>query len=100
MYHKVIRPASVFGSILRNSHTKIAAITAVLLLVGAVINPPKVLASTGTIYLSPPSQSIQNGNSVTLNLRVTPGTAIDTVSASVSYDASKLSLTGVSCPGS
>ena len=88
------------GSLIKNTYTKIAALVAITVAIGGSLLINTAHASTGTIYLSPSSQSIQNGSSFTLNLRVNPGTAIDTVSASVGFDASKLSLTGVSCSGS
>jgi hypothetical protein len=88
------------GSIIKNIYTKIAVVTVLILVAGGSLFMHSVSAATGTIYLTPSSQSIQNGSSFTLNLRVNPGTAIDTVSANVGFDAAKLSLTAISCSGS
>src|SRR4051812_13190470 len=80
--------------------TILSALFALVLVVTSSLMVKNAQAATGLIYLTPASQSILNGSTFTLNLRVNPGTAIDTVSANVSYDSSKLSLQNVSCTGS
>ncbi|HET6924677.1 MAG TPA: cohesin domain-containing protein, partial [Candidatus Saccharimonadales bacterium] len=60
----------------------------------------KALAATGQIYLSPASLSVQNGNNVTLNLRINPGTTINGVQATVNFDTSALQYVSVSTASS
>ncbi|MGH7238894.1 MAG: hypothetical protein ACREHG_02390 [Candidatus Saccharimonadales bacterium] len=48
------------------------------------------LAATGTIYLSPSSTSVVDGNSFTEALRINPGTSVNAVQATVDYNAGAL----------
>ncbi len=57
-------------------------------------------AATGSIYLSSTSSTVLVGNTIDVNLRVNPGTNVDTVDASVSYDATKLQFVSADCSGS
>ncbi len=58
------------------------------------------LAATGTIYITPASNSVQNGSTLTVSVRVNPGTTIDSVQGTVTYDASKLQFISVDTSGS
>lgn len=44
--------------------------------------------------------SVQNGNNITVGVRVNPGTAIDTIDATLTYDQSKLQFVSVNSGGS
>lgn len=57
--------------------------------------PSQVLAATGLIYITPGSSSLQVGDSETLSLRITPGTTVDGVQATISYNAGALQLNSV-----
>lgn len=54
-----------------------------------------VHAAPNQIYLSPGSASVQNGNNTTTSLRVTPGTPIDGIEATITYDQSKLQFVSI-----
>jgi len=49
-------------------------------------------AAGGLLYLSPSSSSVQVGSNLTLQLRINPGTTINSVEATISYDPSALSF--------
>ncbi len=73
------------------------------LLVGALLAPAfmqPALAATGVIYITPGSSSLQVGSSETLSLRITPGTTVDGVQATVSYNPGLLQLNSVDTSGS
>lgn len=57
-------------------------------------------ASAGQLYLTTASTTVQQGSTVSLAVRLTPGVAVNTVTATVSFDSSKLSYQGVSYGGS
>ncbi len=74
-----------------------------LLVAGALIAPAfmqTVLASTGVIYISPGSSSLQVGSSETLQLRINPGTTVDGVQATVNFSTADLQLNSVDTSGS
>jgi len=58
------------------------------------------LAATGKIYLSPASASVLKGANVKLALRINPGTGVDGVEATVTYDQTKLQFVSVDSSGS
>lgn len=62
--------------------------------------PGQVFAGTGIIYIYPGSSSLQVGSSETLALRINPGTTVDGVQATVSYNAAYLRLNSVDTSGS
>lgn len=64
-----------------------AAIVAVVVAVGLQQPLP---AKTGDIYLTEKSATVKKDGDVSFTLRITPGTAIDTVTATLSYDKSLL----------
>ncbi len=69
-----------------------------LLLAVTIVSPVSVehaLAAAGVIYITPGSSSIQAGNSETVSLRINPGTSVDGVQATVSYNPSSLRLNSV-----
>lgn len=73
------------------------------ILVGTLLAPmplQTVFAGTGVVYLSPGSSSLQSGSSETLSLRINPGTTVDGVQATVSFNASSLRLNSVDTSGS
>ena len=73
------------------------------LLVGTLLAPiasQTAFASTGVIYISPASSSLQSGSSETLSLRINPGTTVDGVQATVSLNPSLLRLNSVDTSGS
>ncbi|HXR49489.1 MAG TPA: cohesin domain-containing protein, partial [Verrucomicrobiae bacterium] len=68
-------------------------------ILGAVLLAPAfvqlALAATGVIYITPASSSLQVGSSETLQLRINPGTTVDGVQATVSYNTGYLQLNSV-----
>lgn len=72
-------------------------ITSFLLAVTLIlpVSMQHALAATGIIYITPGSSSIQAGSSETVSLRINPGTTVDGVQATVSYDPSSLQLNSV-----
>ena len=56
-------------------------------------------AATGTMYLTGTS-SAAHGGTVTLNLRINPGTAVTVTQSSITYDASKLQFVSINTSGS
>lgn len=57
-------------------------------------------AATGQLYLSPGNTSAQAGGTVTLNVRINPGTNTDTVTVNVGYDPTKLQYVSIDYAGS
>lgn len=57
-------------------------------------------ASTGNIYLTTPTVTAEKDAEVRFTLRINPGARIDTVTATVKYDASKLSYKKAEYPDS
>lgn len=78
----------------------VAFLTLAFALVGSVFFIKDALAATGTLYISPSSASVQNGSNVTVSVRLTPGTATDTVTVNVGFDASKLRYVSTDYSGS
>lgn len=72
----------------------------VIAAVTATIGLTQVFAATGTMYLRASSSSLKKGQSVTVSVRINPGTTVDSVQGTVSYDASKLQLLSVNTSGS
>jgi hypothetical protein len=60
----------------------------------------QVLAATGTLYVSPATTSVKNGSNFTASIRLNPGTAVDTVSAVLTYDTAKLTYVSINYSGS
>jgi hypothetical protein len=58
------------------------------------------LAATGQIYISPASKSLQQGSSTALAVRINPGTAVDGVEVTLSYDKAKLEFQSIDAGGS
>jgi hypothetical protein len=56
-------------------------------------------AGTGTMYLTGTS-SVAHGGTVTLNLRINPGTAVTVVQSNIIYDATKLQYVGINTANS
>ena len=56
-------------------------------------------AGTGTMYLTGTS-SVAHGGTITLNLRINPGTAVTVVQSNVLYDATKLQYIGINTANS
>jgi len=69
-------------------------------LFGGVLLIQHTVATPGNFSLGLSSSSVQNGNNMTVNVRVNPGTAIDTIDASLTYDQSKLQFVSVNSAGS
>lgn len=59
-----------------------------------------VHAATGTMYVSLSKSTAQKGDAVTADVRINPGTAVDTVTATVKFDSTRLSYQGVTYGGS
>ncbi len=57
-------------------------------LVAGIIMPSIVYAGSGQIYLTPSSASEEVGSSFNVSLRINPGTNVNTVQATVTYDPS------------
>ncbi len=60
----------------------------------------QAFAATGSIYITPASNSVQAGNSITVNVRISPGATVDSVQGTVGFDSSKLQLVSVNTGGS
>lgn len=77
---------------------KLKIAVALLLVIGIIsgLKPGRSLASTGSIYLSPASSSVQIDKDVTLALRITPGTSVNAVQATINYSQSDLSFVSTS----
>jgi len=77
-------------------HKKLlASLLLVVIGINLMIWPARTQAATGLVYLSPSSASVQSGSSQTLALRINPGTAIDGVQATITYDSSMVQETAV-----
>jgi len=86
----------------KNTFKRIAIISSAFLASGSIwaLNTVPVAAAANQLYLSPASVTVQKDDSFSVSLRVNPGTAIDTVTASIGFDSSQLTLQGVDCSGS
>lgn len=60
----------------------------------------QVFAATGSIYITPGSNSVQVGNNVTVSLRINPGAEVNGVIATVNFDKTKLQYVTLSSAGS
>jgi hypothetical protein len=58
------------------------------------------IGNTGQIYLSPTTQTALVNQPVSVNVRITPGTSVEGVQATVSYDATKLQFVSIDATGS
>lgn len=58
------------------------------------------LGNTGTLYLSPATQSVNVGGTVTTTVRLTPGVTVDGVEATITYDQTKLTFVSINGTGS
>lgn len=74
---------------------KLAALAAIIGLAVSLV-PAQALAATGVIYISPSSTSVQKAKSFTVALRINPGTAVDSVQATVGYSTTKLQFVSLS----
>ncbi|HSX46266.1 MAG TPA: hypothetical protein VLG27_04700 [Candidatus Saccharimonadia bacterium] len=70
-----------------------AILLATILVLSAL--PGQAWAGTGAIYITPASSGLAAGASETLSLRITPGTKVDGVQATVSYNSGALQLNSV-----
>lgn len=79
------------------------ALLAALLVLGfstnIVLLTRQANAGTGTMYLTGTS-SAAHGSTVTLNLRINPGTAVTVVQSNIVYDATKLQYVGINTANS
>lgn len=79
------------------------AIVAAIAILGCTAFIPawtsRVYAATGTMYLTG-TTSAPHGGTVTLNLRINPGTPVTVTQSAISYDASKLQFVGINTGGS
>lgn len=66
----------------------------------APLLPVQAWAGTGVIYITPAASSLQTGASETLSLRISPGTTVDGVQATVSYNPGLLQINSVDTSGS
>lgn len=71
-----------------------------LLVATSLLFIKSAFAAAGSMYVSPSSASVQNGNNVTVNVRITPGTDTDAVSVRLNYDSTKLTYVSSSYAGS
>ncbi|HEX7484013.1 MAG TPA: cohesin domain-containing protein [Candidatus Saccharimonadales bacterium] len=80
----------------------VALLAAFTFLGCAVVVPlwtSRVYAATGSMYLTGTS-SVAHGGTVTLNLRINPGTPVTVTQSSITYDASKLQFISINTSGS
>ncbi|HEV2412470.1 MAG TPA: cohesin domain-containing protein [Candidatus Saccharimonadales bacterium] len=71
--------------------TKIFTVLLVLVVeLVAGLYPGHAHAGSGVVYISPSGASVQSGNAITVQLRISPGTAVNAVQATVGYDSSTL----------
>jgi len=57
------------------------------------------IGNTGNLYITPATSTVLVGNNVTVSVRLTPGTTVDGVQATVTYDATKLQYVSSSTTG-
>ena len=76
----------------------IIAVIALALLAGLVLSLLQKDAQTtsGNLYLTPKNTSASKGSDVSYTVRLSPDSPVDTVTATLSYDASKLAYKSVS----
>lgn len=58
------------------------------------------IGNTGNLYISPTTASVLINNNVTVDVRLTPGTTVDGVEVSLTYDATKLQFVSIDPTGS
>ena len=78
------------GRVVKYLKTSVYLLSIAIIAVPSVLTPSVGLAASGQIYLAPATDSIQIGNTFTLALRINPGTAVNAVQATVSYDQNAL----------
>lgn len=89
---KSSKKSSITSRLSKNKTTVRLLIFIILFaLVGTVILIRSFAASANQIYLSPDVISVQNGDNVTVAVRISPDTSgVDSVEATISYDQTKL----------
>lgn len=72
----------------------VIGLIALLLSVGLVVTllQKEAPATSGNIYLAKAETAVQKGSEARFDVRITPGTRIDTVTATARYDTSKLTF--------
>ncbi|HSX33302.1 MAG TPA: cohesin domain-containing protein [Candidatus Saccharimonadales bacterium] len=60
------------------------------------LRPGHSLAASGTIYVNPATSSVQIGNTASIQLRINPGTTVNAVQATLSYNAADLQFISTS----
>ncbi len=66
----------------------------------AVYMISKVFAATGQLYITPAATSIQQNETFTVSVRITPDTPIDGVEASVAYDPASIEFVSIDASAS
>jgi hypothetical protein len=81
---------------------KLSTISIVMLVFGlsSVLTVNYAFAATGRIYLTPSASSIKKDETVTVSVRITPGTTVDSVQGTLTYDTSRLQFVSVNTAGS
>lgn len=74
-------------------------ITSIVFAAGATLALQHGFAATGQVYISPATSSVQNGNNITLSIRINPGANIDCVTTVTSYDQSALQYVSADASG-
>lgn len=80
--------------------TNISLLVIALVLTGGTAFLQSVSAASGSMYISPSSKSVDKGDSFTVNVRINPGSAVDTVHVEVNYETSKLQYLSSTYSGS
>ena len=78
----------------------ILVLASIFAAVGVLFGLQQIFAATGSLYISPGSASVQTGSNITVAVRINPGTGVDGVEASLSYDGSKREFVGIDAGGS
>jgi len=80
---------------MRRSITLKAFILLLVIAVSSVLTVRNVSAATGQIYVSPSTSSVQSGANFAVNVRINPGTAVNSVTLTLGWDNSKVKYLSV-----
>lgn len=81
---------------MKRFHSIKALVLVVVLAAAGAIGVHNVFAaSTGQIYVTPASTSVQNGSNISVSVRINPGTTVDGAQFTLSFDATKLKYNSI-----
>lgn len=91
---KKLRAANILGG------TKSLVALVAVSVFAVVLLLPNFVSAVGSLYLSSSASTLQNGQSVSVSVRLNPGTDVSGVEATVTYDQSKLQYVSTDANGS